>query len=444
MNLNLPVPKRTSRGYVYRSSRQSESDRALPKTKATTLREAVNLLDPERHLATPDERENFFVQREDSPVDKLRVILELTDKPQKILFSGHRGSGKSAELSRLAQLLEDEFIVVRFSAKRTLNLSDLTHVDVLVSIGLQLFQKAAELSEDLDLNPDLLRHVLEFTKAVSREEFREETVGTDVSAGFQALLASVVSKVSTQDTTRGTVREETQTRLKDLLDSIEDISQELKVKSERRILIVVDDLDKADLDTARDLFYKRTRALTAPSVSIIYTFPIALQHHADFIQIRDYFSQVYSLPNIKTETQSGDPFPPGLDLLQSIITRRVAPDLFTEEALDLLTRMSSGIPRELILLARQSVLEALVNDKDEVDVVSVEEEVKNRVREYDVIIRNDQRDLLRTIRKTKEIDNLPEYRALLNNLSVLEYNNGDRWYDVHPLVRRLIEKTDDA
>lgn len=81
----------------------------------------------------------------------------------------------------------------------------------------------------------------------------------------------------------------------------------------------------------------------------------------------------------------------------------------------------------------------MLREKEAVDTEDVSEAIRNRVQEYDILLRNKQRDLLREIHRTKEIDNREEYRQLLHNLSVLEYSNGDIWYDVHPLVRELIE-----
>jgi hypothetical protein len=61
----------------------------------------------------------------------------------KVLFSGHRGSGKSTELMRLAEDLQNEFFVVPFSA-RSLNLADLSYVDIMLACAAALFREATD------------------------------------------------------------------------------------------------------------------------------------------------------------------------------------------------------------------------------------------------------------------------------------------------------------
>ena len=77
-----------------------------------------------------------------SPLEDLSILLQDTTDPQKILFSGHRGSGKSTELAKLTMELQDQFFIIHYSVKNILNLLDLTYEDVVLSIGLELFREA--------------------------------------------------------------------------------------------------------------------------------------------------------------------------------------------------------------------------------------------------------------------------------------------------------------
>ncbi|MFN3929527.1 MAG: hypothetical protein ACK4OK_07835 [Thermoflexus sp.] len=109
--------------------------------RARTLKEALNLFDPRvplsgRALAA------YYVERSDVPTQELKAYLEAMDEPVKILFSGHRGSGKSTELNRLAGLLKGRFFIVHFSVLEILNLTDLTYVDLILAIALRLLFRA--------------------------------------------------------------------------------------------------------------------------------------------------------------------------------------------------------------------------------------------------------------------------------------------------------------
>ncbi|MEW5767549.1 MAG: hypothetical protein AB1797_07965 [bacterium] len=64
---------------------------------AQTLKQAMQVFDPNKPL----ESDEYYVLREHNPLKKMEVYLLNNPGFQKILFSGHRGSGKSTELNRL-------------------------------------------------------------------------------------------------------------------------------------------------------------------------------------------------------------------------------------------------------------------------------------------------------------------------------------------------------
>lgn len=142
--------------------------------KATSLTDALNVLDPEHALRTDEELRDYFVARPMSPLEELSFLLKERAGPQKILFTGHRGSGKSTELAKLAQGLRDQFLPIQYSIKDRLNLYDLTYVDVILSLGLELSRTATD--ERIQVKPEVLSHVLEFAKEISKE------VGVDVKS----------------------------------------------------------------------------------------------------------------------------------------------------------------------------------------------------------------------------------------------------------------------
>jgi hypothetical protein len=85
---------------------------------------------------------SFHVEREGKPLNKLiRVLLREHRQPPKYFFSGHRGCGKSTELNRLAadEEINQKFFVVKYSVKDVCDVNNLDYVDVLFSIGAQLY-----------------------------------------------------------------------------------------------------------------------------------------------------------------------------------------------------------------------------------------------------------------------------------------------------------------
>jgi hypothetical protein len=282
--------------------------------------------------------------------------------------------------------------------------------------------------------------VLNFTREITKEVIKDKKKGKEGSIELKFLVAKITGKLSTEDTTRMIVRETVKTRITDLLESIRLLATEIWHRTGKRVLVIVEDLDKADLKTAKELFYEHARPLLEPAVSVIYTFPVALRHDNTFMQVQMNFPEVEVLPNIKTEQKDETPYPPGVEMMQEIVRRRVEEDLFAPDALEKLAMLSGGVPRELIALARQAVLEALLKQQAQVDLEAVERAAQRKRRDYDVLLSQKQRQLLGKVHRQKTIDNEEIYRELLHNLSVLEYRNAQVWHDVHPLARHLIEE----
>jgi len=404
---------------------------------ATDLRQALNILDPEKALRTAAEIEAYFVERESSPLEDMIILLAEIDSPQKILFSGHRGSGKSTELGKLSLKLADTFYIIHYSIKSILNLFDLTYVDVLLSLGLELFRRATV--DNLGVKKAVFQQVLDFHKEITREV----EMGTAAQSGLQAELKLLVMKLSSklgaEAKTREIIREKVSPRLSDLLENIDFVSREVERLTRKRLLFIVEDLDKTDLAKSKSLFYDYASSLLAPPVSIIYTFPIALRHDNAFIQIENYFVNSFVLPNIKTCQRDGGADPDGQACLETILTRRVENSLFEADSLSLLARNSGGIPRELITLARLACLEALKTKAARLTPDAVEQAMQRKRIDYQVLLSQEQLQFLDRIHQTKKVNNDEDHRQLLHNLSALEYRNHiGVWYDVHPLVTALL------
>ena len=405
--------------------------------KATDLRQALNILDPERPLRTAEELRDYFVARPMSPLADLTLLLEDATTPQKFLFTGHRGTGKSTELAKLTHDLGERLFVVHYSIKSVLNLFDLTYVDVLLSLGLELFRQTTQ--RGVAVKEEVLDHVLNFTKQITKETETGVTTQGDVGAELNLVVAKLSSKLGTEDRTRAIVREQMNHRLSDLLEGIDLLSREVERATRQRILIIVEDLDKADLQTVKQLFRGHATSLLAPPVSVVYTFPTELRHDNDFMQVQMNFPNLFILPNLKTRSRDGEPEPNGLEGLRQILTKRVEERLFTGEGLTALAELSSGIPRELIALARRACLEAIKADQPAIDGRAVERAARAKRMDYEVLLTAEQRRLLAAVHETKRIENDEAHRALLHNLSALEYRNDvGVWYDVHPLIKPLI------
>ncbi|MEW6388114.1 MAG: P-loop NTPase fold protein [Thermodesulfobacteriota bacterium] len=407
--------------------------------KAKNLRDALNILEPEKSLQTAEELRDYFVERPFSPIEELVILLNETADPHKILFTGHRGSGKSTELFKLATEVHEKFFTINYSIMSKLNLYDLKYVDVLFSLGLELVGEA--INQKLPIKESVLNHFLNFTKEITKEVEVGVYKKAEVGGRLNFIVAKLSGKLSTEDRTRTIIREKISPRLSDLIENISFISKEMERVTQRKILFIIDHLDKVDLDTAKHLFFAHANALLAPPISIIYTFPTALRFDNDFIQISNYFPSTFVLPNIKTTKREGRTAEKkGLNLLQEILSKRVEKNLYSPNAMLKLAKYSGGIPRELIVLGRMACLEAMKSNKAVIDQEAVEQAARSKRRDYQVLLSQDQLKLLKKVRDSQKVDNDAAHRELLHNLSVLEYRDGDVWYDVHPIIEPLLSE----
>ena len=403
--------------------------------KANNFDDALNIFDPEHPLQTKEELDEFFVKRKNSPLDELGLFLRKTKTVPKLLFTGHRGSGKSTELAKLTLYLQDEFFIVNYSIKNTMNLFDIKYVDVILSLATELVKSA--LDENLNLNQSLIQDIHDwFRKEVIQEVIVDTKGGANISATLNLFVTKLGSKISTESSTRTLVREKIEPRLSELLERVDLVIGEIERITRKKVLIIVEDLDKADLASAREIFCEHSMSLTQSSCRIIFTFPIALRHDNDFINIRHNFDEPYVLPNFKVVTHDGNPDETGKTELKQIIIHRLAPEarLMTPAAVDLLVTLSGGLPRELVTLTRRSCLLAMLKNRSQIDDQIVKQAGNRLSNDYRVLLTTAQLKVLKDVAETKRVENDAEYRDLLHNLSVLEYRNDTIWYDVHPVV----------
>ncbi len=224
---------------------------------------------------------------------------------------------------------------------------------------------------------------------------------------------------------RQRVRAQTEAHLSDLLERLNDLLKDLRRRFQRRILIVVDGLDKIyDLEQAARLFLHGANALVAPACRVIYTVPYALFYRDDFQQVRQQFHRNLLLPNVKTREPDGALYEPVREMLKQVIRKRMEERLITPEALEALVDASGGLLRELLRLARLAVLSARRRGDARItreDAAWALQEVQNTFRR---ILKVEDYQYLWRVYETKRLEGVPSPAAnrLLHNLSVLEYN----------------------
>jgi len=402
--------------------------------KAKVLSDVYDIFDPQEALSGDKLRE-YYVKRE-SPVKSIADILS-SEKPLKYLFVGSRGNGKSTELNRLSELVADKLFVVSFSIKDKLNLFDVDYADILLVIATEIYESVSD-----KLSAELTDYLDAWSEKIV-ERVKEKQKGLKFGAGFRAIV-NLAGKVKTQVTTREVTRDVMKPRLSDLIDAINKIIIDAEKELGKKILVIIDDLDKVNLEKGEELFYMHGAELTQPVCKIIYTIPQPLLFSNKIRQIiSQYFDGRKDLHNINVNHRNGEVDRSGYEVMREVALRRMEEDLITEEAMAEAIKSSAGILTELVRLIRDSANIANMETRGKIEEGDVKRVVTGIRNDYIRILGKEDLDILKGVKNTKgKIGDEDRFHDLLFSLAILEYANEEVWYDIHPTIKGIIERVE--
>jgi len=382
----------------------------------------------------------FHVEPVGKPLNRLiNALLRTHRQPPKYFFSGHQGCGKSTELNRLAanDEIKQKFFVVKYSVRDVCDINNLNYVDVLFSIGAQLYLQYVDSGREL--RPELIEDLEAWRDSiVERVSEEESSFETSVGGGIQGFFVSMAAKISAEDTTRETIREVIEPRLSELIDKINSIIADIEGREGKSVLVIIDDLDKPSLEQATEIFYNNQTAITQPVCHIVYTVPISMFFAQEFIAIWD---RKFSLPNIKLHAKNDrtSRYEPGYDLLKTFIFKRMKEDLIESGAVDLAIKMGAGVFRETARIMQIAADSAIERDRDHIVKEDVERAGQERRSDFKRILETADYDRLEEVYKNNNIRGIDKIGHLLHNLSVLEYENDENWCDIHPTLENVLD-----
>jgi hypothetical protein len=394
--------------------------------------------------AGPAQSPEFYVDRSGNPFGEVRTLLLGSQGYDKILFTGHIGSGKSTELNRIAAdpEVQKKFMVVRYSVSDELDIMAISHIDVLISIGAKVFELAVKAK--LRLNAGFLKELRSWKNTVTEfEKIQVEEAGVEAKAKLSAFFATVLGNLKREHLTRKKVREELEPRLSELLKILNLIIDDVKLALPpgKDLLVVIDDLDHiTNIEDAKRLYREAGSFLLEPRCKIIYTIPIALHYSAEFKEILNVFGMSYFLPNVRVRTRTGKPDPGGFQELKTLVSKRMDLSLIDDDALKATIENSGGVVRELVRILRDACVKAVNRKRGRIALDLANESCAMLRNEFGRMLDKEHYEKLEQIKKTKIAGSDPLTLQILHNLAALEYQNNERWCDIHPLVDKLLQE----
>lgn len=411
--------------------------------RATNLKGAYNNFYVEP-LKKDQEIAEFYVERPGiSPMTDLKERIEIADPDhkEKYLFLGFRGSGKSTELYRLeAALDESRFIVVNYSIRDDLNLSDFDFRDFFVSMALKVYD--VSLAKGIPLHPDIEKDFEDFTKTITKITEKEVARGKEANFSLGKIIGL---KLSREATTRQILRAELDQKISDLIQRLNWMIVDIEDKSDKNLVIIVDDLDKlARGQQSEDFFYKNYPLLLEPSCFVVYTFPIPLAFNPQYETVRTYFSSDVTLLQMPIWRRNGGEHEDGRRFYSDVILKRIDQNLLAKGVLEYAIE-STGKLTELIEVMREASLNAHRSGQDQIARRDVTVALDKLRMTFDRTLTEAHKVKLLEIYSRKEArEEGPDsvlIRELLFSLNAVEYEDEEgRWCAVNSMLLPLVKK----
>ncbi|MDZ8188968.1 MAG: ATP-binding protein [Nostoc sp. ChiSLP02] len=431
---------------------------SLPANRANTLKTAFRACDV-APLVTTKDIERYYVNlskvRKTEAIESINARLRWLEDAEfcSLLFTGHRGCGKSTELRKIQREWESEYKVIYIEADAEIDILDAEYTD----LYLVIIKKVADelYRSELNFNEKLLSNFESWFKEITEET--EQSVERSVSASAEAqagikipfiskLLGKIQAQIKGADKQRKTVRQNLQKDIGRLQADINlllgDAFVKLKSKYKKGFLVIFDNLDRVPPNVAKHLFCDYAAQLQSLHCTIIYTAPISI------VYSENNLSNSFNAPNIvpmvniyefekdKTDLAHNKD---GITAIVSVIEQRVEVEAVFESRqllLDL-AKISGGHIRQLMQIASQAFITAATRGHDKVTAEDITYAIKQEQFNFERSISTEHYSALAAVCINKDVSKDEIGRLMLFSLWVFEYNGRNRWNYVNPVVREI-------
>lgn len=403
----------------------------------------------------------------EDPVQLLQDHIELSAEQSFQLFSGFRGSGKTTELLRLKQRLEQQgFLVLYADALEYVNPSEPIDVsDFLIVLG-GAFGDALLAEPVFKEHPLALargsywQRITEFLGSIrvnAEEATLKSSVTGPISAGVDLKLELRTSPTFRQNVQRflasriGELRNEAHKFFEDGVKAVREFYGE-----DKQVVFIFDSFDqlRGSLSNEREvlqsverLFANHLTEIRIPYVHCVFTVPPWFK----FLKIGG--GRLNILPSIRQWNNDAGRtrFAPGWEALRKFVEKRFGnrghaqffgPDADTaRNACEELVGVCGGDFRDLLRLLRETVLRA---DEWPVNAQNLDRARLEVLSQFLPIALDDAvwlskiaelRDCWYPSTESETISHLTRFFDLHY---VLYLRNGEEWYDIHPLIREEV------
>lgn len=395
-------------------------------------------------------------------VNELATQIDFSESAGAYLFTGNRGTGKTTELMRLAQQLEGFGCEVFYAdMSEYLSLTQRIEISDFLITVLGAFSEKVESRLDQKVgNAGFFDRIWNFLQ--SDVQFSEIKVPAGPLELKAALKETPLFKEELQRRTRGHVQKLVEKGREFVLEAIQ-LIRKRRADPNKKVVLIVDSLerlrgvgDSGDVrevfKSAETLFGSHADLLRFTGLNVVYTIPPYLQALAGGLGAYYAGGRIYALPSVHVYEccpglgQEPTPSDQGLEKLLKIVEQRYPAygDFLSRAQMLRLAQHSGGDLRDFFRMIRLAVTRAPALGKLPLPDNTVVE-AENAVRGDMLPIAADDREWLikiATSHRTElpSLDKLPDFARLQQGKYVLQYRNGEDWYDAHPLLRSELSR----
>jgi len=397
--------------------------------------------------------EAFRVDFANDTVARLEQAVEDAPANGKIIFAGHRGCGKSTLLAKFStQMIEKGYCVALFSVADLIEMSDVNHVNILYAIALTLLGKLKEVG--VNISKETEQSLLDWFTTTQTETVTKD-LKSEVGVGGE-WFKIITAKLKNEATFREEIKKTYVRRVSELVKKADEIATIIQANTKKEVLVVIDDLDKLDLGLVEEIYKNNINSLFLPKFRIVYTIPIsAIRNNELLAVLQSLVSRPLLMAVCKffkpgdSHKQDGVPKEKFVNLFLEILKKRIPEELIEPETAIKIVLKSGGVVRELVRIARECCSQCLllIRSEPERSDIKINDEIlqlaiKDLRNEFARPLGENLYSILVTTYEnfTPKDAKSEEFLSLLHGLYVLEYENDDLWYDVHPIVVDLLKR----
>ncbi|MEL7359925.1 MAG: hypothetical protein AAFV85_08290 [Cyanobacteria bacterium J06634_6] len=452
----------------------ADSQLAPQLDKATQLESVYKSLRPEP-LLTLEQLQAFYTEeinavRGGDKMQRLKLGLQRAYNDRihfKACVMGHRGVGKSTEISRLITQVADKFQPIRFSAVDVLDPGSFKPLDVLLVMMMEVTKQTArpirEGGADHRPSDRRLQEIWDWfaTEKETRELAQQAGMRLEAGAGVSedslwqkvlGLFATLKGEIKFASARKQEVVSYRITRLDTLIELANRLLDEcnllLRKATGKQWLFVGEDFDRAGIPSTQieDLFITYANIFQELRSHLVFTLPISLYYSEKAARLPFSGHQSFVIPDTPMFDAAHQHNERGQGAIEKALSTRMDLGLFEPGCLPRLIVASGGNLRNLFDLVNYAADGAtirggaLIGETDaDAAIVNLRSDYERRLGQspYDPreVAYTDKVALLVRIyngEKDAQMTN-PALYSLLNARAVQEFN-GQRWFGVHPLV----------